>query len=343
MRTGAGLSTSSTAAAATAASAPSSATSGAAHSAWHSPVPYLFGGLAAMMGLIAFALLILACSYWKLSGYLDSASDADGTSEDAASNNSDDAAKPPPPARFFEESIVVIMAGECKPTFLATPTAGCAAASFGGRPDEAGHVAEMEAGKKTESAVSSPGVVAAIVAAAEASEARYHPKVWNSKRPARAADYGTTWEVATATMAAAGTWRSGGGPRVEICSILVEAGGGRDEAALIPRKPEEAETKRALIPRKPEEAETKLQCNRKLRCRGSRVPPLSLSLRSPCRSAAFPPPTTSPYFNINVTARRPNKKIIYLYDPNFVSIASCGVDVADGSFAAFVQDAAFIQ
>ncbi|GKC32097.1 glutamine dumper 2-like protein [Tanacetum coccineum] len=35
-------------------------------SPWHSPVPYLFGGLAAMMGLIAFALLVLACSYWKL-------------------------------------------------------------------------------------------------------------------------------------------------------------------------------------------------------------------------------------------------------------------------------------
>ncbi|KAE8710356.1 Protein GLUTAMINE DUMPER 1 [Hibiscus syriacus] len=40
-------------------------------SPWHSPVPYLFGGLAAMLGLIAFALLILACSYWKLSGYLE--------------------------------------------------------------------------------------------------------------------------------------------------------------------------------------------------------------------------------------------------------------------------------
>nr|GFA24245.1 protein glutamine dumper 2-like [Tanacetum cinerariifolium] len=36
-------------------------------SPWHSPVPYLFGGLAAMLGLIAFALLILACSYWKIS------------------------------------------------------------------------------------------------------------------------------------------------------------------------------------------------------------------------------------------------------------------------------------
>ncbi|KAL4197360.1 hypothetical protein AMTRI_Chr04g187940 [Amborella trichopoda] len=42
-------------------------TASTVHSPWHSPVPYLFGGLAAMLGLIAFALLILACSFWKLS------------------------------------------------------------------------------------------------------------------------------------------------------------------------------------------------------------------------------------------------------------------------------------
>uniref|UniRef100_J3MGF3 Uncharacterized protein n=1 Tax=Oryza brachyantha TaxID=4533 RepID=J3MGF3_ORYBR len=60
------------------ASAPAQAANGTAaaapHSPWQSPVPYLFGGLAAMLGLIAFALLILACSYWKLSGYLDGGS-----------------------------------------------------------------------------------------------------------------------------------------------------------------------------------------------------------------------------------------------------------------------------
>ncbi|EAZ21955.1 hypothetical protein OsJ_05607 [Oryza sativa Japonica Group] len=38
----------------------------AARSPWQSPVPYLFGGLAAMLGLIALSLLALACSYWKL-------------------------------------------------------------------------------------------------------------------------------------------------------------------------------------------------------------------------------------------------------------------------------------
>ncbi|GAB4853605.1 hypothetical protein Ancab_017796 [Ancistrocladus abbreviatus] len=90
------------------------------HSPWHSPVPYLFGGLAAMLGLIAFALLILACSYWKLSGHLDNG-DAErdpeaGTSPDDAKTN--DNLKPP------AVNFLVIMAGQDKPTFLATPTFG---------------------------------------------------------------------------------------------------------------------------------------------------------------------------------------------------------------------------
>ncbi|KAG6649096.1 hypothetical protein CIPAW_07G188500 [Carya illinoinensis] len=87
------------------------------HSPWHSPIPYLFGGLAAMLGLIAFALLILACSYWRLSGYLE----GDGAAErdlEAAEGKSDDTQKPP---TVFEDKILVIMAGEVKPTFLATP------------------------------------------------------------------------------------------------------------------------------------------------------------------------------------------------------------------------------
>lgn len=70
-----------------------------------------------MLGLIAFALLILACSYWKLSGYLE----GDGAAErdlEADEGKSDDTQKPAP---VFEEKILVIMAGEVKPTFLATP------------------------------------------------------------------------------------------------------------------------------------------------------------------------------------------------------------------------------
>ncbi|KAL4571303.1 hypothetical protein LXL04_018061 [Taraxacum kok-saghyz] len=97
-------------------------------SPWHSPVPYLFGGLAAMMGLIAFALLILACSYWKISsdaGERDleaGDADADGDGDSKPGNQ-----KEPP---VFEEKYLVIMAGQAKPTFLATPISS-RASSFG--------------------------------------------------------------------------------------------------------------------------------------------------------------------------------------------------------------------
>ncbi|GMH13796.1 hypothetical protein Nepgr_015637 [Nepenthes gracilis] len=62
------------------------------HSPLNSPVPNLFGGLAAMLGLTAFALLILGCSYWKLSGYLDS-NDADMDVEASADAKANDGLK----------------------------------------------------------------------------------------------------------------------------------------------------------------------------------------------------------------------------------------------------------
>ncbi|KAF9614988.1 hypothetical protein IFM89_021542 [Coptis chinensis] len=96
------------------------------HSPWHSPVPYLFGGLAAMLGLIAFALLILACSYWKLSGNFDSEENQEDL-ENGDEKSGDDVMKAPP---VFEEKIVVIMAGDVKPTYLATPMSS-RASSFG--------------------------------------------------------------------------------------------------------------------------------------------------------------------------------------------------------------------
>ncbi|GAU20982.1 hypothetical protein TSUD_201310 [Trifolium subterraneum] len=95
------------------------------HSPWHSPVPYLFGGLAAMLGLIAFALLILACSYWKLSGYLEGNSESERDLEAGQGNNETDE-KPQKP---YEEKILVIMAGQNKPTFLATPSMSSSSAS----------------------------------------------------------------------------------------------------------------------------------------------------------------------------------------------------------------------
>ncbi|CAL9082862.1 unnamed protein product [Musa acuminata var. zebrina] len=107
---------------ATEAAAPSSAPGGP-HSPWQSPVPYLFGGLAAMLGLIALALLILACSYWKLSSYLDP-----GNADDDATTNSDhekpaDATAGKDPT-FLDDRFLVIMAGDHAPTFLAVPIAG---------------------------------------------------------------------------------------------------------------------------------------------------------------------------------------------------------------------------
>lgn len=79
-------------------------------SRWHSPVPYLFGGLAAVLGLIVFALLILACSYWKVGGERNHVEGGKGD------GGLDMKASPP-----FEEKILVIMAGDVRPTFLATP------------------------------------------------------------------------------------------------------------------------------------------------------------------------------------------------------------------------------
>ncbi|KAK4768829.1 hypothetical protein SAY86_026979 [Trapa natans] len=107
--------------------APPNATS---QSPWQSPVPYLFGGLAALLGLIALALLILACSFWKISGYLDDSStqdDGGGGDGDDVEVGADGGVK-----SAFEEKILVIMAGEVKPTYLATPsTVSSSSASFG--------------------------------------------------------------------------------------------------------------------------------------------------------------------------------------------------------------------
>ncbi|XP_031121741.1 protein GLUTAMINE DUMPER 1-like [Ipomoea triloba] len=104
-------------------------TSPAIRSPWHSPVPYLFGGLAAMLGLIAFALLILACSYWRLSGYLENRADSDGRDLEAGEGSGDGEKAAAP---VLEEKFLVIMAGEEKPTFIATAISS-RASSFGSK------------------------------------------------------------------------------------------------------------------------------------------------------------------------------------------------------------------
>ncbi|XP_022755394.1 protein GLUTAMINE DUMPER 2-like [Durio zibethinus] len=105
------------------------------HSAWHSPIPYLFGGLAAMLGLIAVALLILACSYWKLSGYLENGEGGQGERDlEAGEGTGDEIQKVGAPV--MEQKFFVIMAGEVKPTFLATPISSSRSSSFGDKSEK---------------------------------------------------------------------------------------------------------------------------------------------------------------------------------------------------------------
>jgi hypothetical protein len=89
-------------------------TSTITHSLWQTPIPYLFGGLAVIMGLIALALLALSCSFCKLSR-----NNQDGDHNDLDNKESDPQTKEP--IKAYEEKILVIMAGNETPTFLATP------------------------------------------------------------------------------------------------------------------------------------------------------------------------------------------------------------------------------
>lgn len=89
-------------------------------SPWHSPVPYLFGGLAAMLCLIAFSLFILACSYWRLTGQLAD-ENREGTQRDIESGDEKEDDLVEKSSKVYEENVLVIMAGDEKPTFLATP------------------------------------------------------------------------------------------------------------------------------------------------------------------------------------------------------------------------------
>ncbi|KAE8664302.1 Protein GLUTAMINE DUMPER 1 [Hibiscus syriacus] len=82
-------------------------------SQWHSPVPYLFGGLSAMLALIAFALLILACSYRAVSARLGNNNGGGGGDDTEDDSNNQ--------VKVYEDQILVMMAGELTPTFLATP------------------------------------------------------------------------------------------------------------------------------------------------------------------------------------------------------------------------------
>ncbi|XP_058205597.1 protein GLUTAMINE DUMPER 2-like [Rhododendron vialii] len=89
----------------------------AQRSPWHSPRLYLFGGLAAMLCLIALALLILFCSFRirRLSRWYENGESDLEAGDDKKKPNSVKALPE------FEEKYLVIMAGDVNPTFLATP------------------------------------------------------------------------------------------------------------------------------------------------------------------------------------------------------------------------------
>uniref|UniRef100_A0A7N0RAP5 Uncharacterized protein n=1 Tax=Kalanchoe fedtschenkoi TaxID=63787 RepID=A0A7N0RAP5_KALFE len=82
------------------------------HSAWRSPLPYLLGGVSAMMLLIITALLILIYSYWKHITGLERA-EREQRGLWAGGERSEKVA--------YAEEFVVIMAGDENPTRLATP------------------------------------------------------------------------------------------------------------------------------------------------------------------------------------------------------------------------------
>ncbi|GLJ43131.1 hypothetical protein SUGI_0895050 [Cryptomeria japonica] len=95
----------------------------APQSVWHSPVPYLLGGLGSMIALLAFALIILACSFWR---------NPTTPSQEMIDNSRSDSRMDEKNEMMMNglhcsegdncEKVIVIMAGEDMPTFIAKPT-----------------------------------------------------------------------------------------------------------------------------------------------------------------------------------------------------------------------------
>ncbi|CAA3007160.1 Hypothetical predicted protein [Olea europaea subsp. europaea] len=83
------------------------------HSSWHSPATYLFGGLAALLVLTFLAIFIMSFTYLKLIDYLEKRRNGGVPGSESGAL---ELAQP-----VLEEKYLVIVAGEDKPTFLATP------------------------------------------------------------------------------------------------------------------------------------------------------------------------------------------------------------------------------
>ncbi|KAK8654933.1 hypothetical protein V6N13_107528 [Hibiscus sabdariffa] len=102
--------------------ATSSTSSAQPCSTWHCPMPYLFGGMASMLGLVGFTPLILACSYCRHSRGVWPTLMVESDEKDGNLNKN---------MKVYDENILVIMAGDGRPTFLATSTSA-KASSFDG-------------------------------------------------------------------------------------------------------------------------------------------------------------------------------------------------------------------
>ncbi|KAL2897024.1 Protein GLUTAMINE DUMPER 1 [Bienertia sinuspersici] len=83
----------------------------------NTPIPYLFGGLALMLCLIAIALLILACSFRKST----SSSNGNNNNDTSFDGNRKSTSKNSTLGCGNEPKLVVIMAGDENPTYLAKP------------------------------------------------------------------------------------------------------------------------------------------------------------------------------------------------------------------------------
>ncbi|MCL7034290.1 hypothetical protein MKW94_019383 [Papaver nudicaule] len=80
---------------------------------WNSPIPYLFGGLVAMLFLIALSLVILLCAYYKKS--------SPTSHEDMVDIEKPAAAKSVLQPLDMEPTIAVISPGDYIPRFLLKP------------------------------------------------------------------------------------------------------------------------------------------------------------------------------------------------------------------------------
>lgn len=81
---------------------------------WKSPIPYLFGSLAMMLLLITVALVLLVFAYRKTANLRRGGNDDDDDQKPATMKSIE--------AVHLEPKVVVIMAGDDRPTYLATPS-----------------------------------------------------------------------------------------------------------------------------------------------------------------------------------------------------------------------------